>query len=109
MACAAIEACIEAIERGACSRNVRRVSAPTSAQTCIVGPVSGHQGAGFLAGLLTQRPAKDMQAELLERDILAGTSGDPHVLRLLPPFILEEEHVDLLRARCSTSALKDHA
>ena len=30
-----------------------------------------------------------MQAELLERGILVGTSGDPHVVRLLPPLILE--------------------
>ena len=27
----------------------------------------------------------------------AGTANDPHVLRLLPPLILEEQHVDLLR------------
>ena len=32
------------------------------------------------------------------RDILAGTSADPKVLRLLPPFTLSPEHVDLLRA-----------
>ena len=39
-----------------------------------------------------------MHAALLARDILAGTSADPHILRLLPPFILEDEHVELLRA-----------
>ena len=39
-----------------------------------------------------------MQRELLERDILTGTSGDPHVVRLLPPFVLDEsQHVDALR------------
>jgi len=32
------------------------------------------------------------------RDILAGTAGDPSILRLLPAFILQEEHVDRLRA-----------
>jgi 4-aminobutyrate aminotransferase-like enzyme len=37
-----------------------------------------------------------VQAELLECGILAGTSSDPQVLRLLPPFILEDEHVELL-------------
>ena len=42
---------------------------------------------------------------LLARDILAGTSADPHVVRLLPPLVLEEEHVDLLArgARRETS------
>ena len=66
-------------------------------ETCVVGPVTGHQGAGFLTGLRTTRPAKAIQAELLECGILAGTASDPNVLRLLPPFILEEEHVDMLR------------
>ncbi|HEY6824698.1 MAG TPA: hypothetical protein VI195_09675 [Steroidobacteraceae bacterium] len=32
-----------------------------------------------------------------ECGILAGTSNDSHVLRLLPAFILEDEHVELLR------------
>ncbi len=66
-------------------------------ETCVVGPVIGVQGAGFLTGLRTRRPAKDVQRELLERDILTGTSGDPHVVRILAPFVLDETHVDALR------------
>jgi acetylornithine/N-succinyldiaminopimelate aminotransferase len=95
MACAVIEAVIEAIESEDLLANVRRVSQYIR-ERCIVGPVIGHQGAGFLTGLKTSRPAKDVQAALLKRDILTGTSGDPNVLRLLPPFVLREEHVDLL-------------
>jgi 4-aminobutyrate aminotransferase-like enzyme len=38
-----------------------------------------------------------VQALLLDRDILAGTSADPQVLRLLPPYTLAESHVDRLR------------
>ena len=66
-------------------------------RSCVIGPVTGYQGAGFLVGLRTVRPAKQVQAQLLERNILTGTSADPQVLRLLPPFILDESHVDLLR------------
>jgi hypothetical protein len=33
---------------------------------------------------------------LLEHDILAGTSADPHVLRLLPSLTLTGEHVERL-------------
>ncbi|MEO7774690.1 MAG: aminotransferase class III-fold pyridoxal phosphate-dependent enzyme [Steroidobacteraceae bacterium] len=95
MACAVIEAVVDAIESEGLLANVRRVSEYIRT-TCIVGPVTGHQGAGFLTGLKTSRPAKEVQAQLLERDILTGTSGDPNVLRLLPPFVLREEHVDLL-------------
>ena len=100
MACAVIEAVIEAIESEDLMANVRRVSAYIR-NTCTVGPVIGHQGAGFLHGLRTSRPAKDVQAALLARNILAGTSGDPNVLRLLPPYVLQEQHVDLLREALS--------
>ena len=96
MACAVIEAVIEAIESENLLERVRRVAGYIR-ETCIVGPITGHQGAGFLTGLRTSRPAKEIQAELLECGILAGTASDPNVLRLLPAFILEEEHVDMLR------------
>ncbi|MFM8585694.1 MAG: aspartate aminotransferase family protein [Gammaproteobacteria bacterium] len=96
MACAAIEAVVEAIENEKLLENVRRV-AKYLRDTCTVGPVTGHQGAGFLHGLICSRPAKDIQKSLLERNILVGTSGDPHVVRLLPPYILQETHVDFLR------------
>jgi 4-aminobutyrate aminotransferase-like enzyme len=32
----------------------------------------------------------------LKQNILVGTSADPSVVRLLPPLILEEEHVEAL-------------
>ena len=96
MACAAIEAVIEAIESEHLLENVRRVSALIR-RSCIVGPVMASQGEGFLLGLRTSRPAKQIQAELLERGILAGTASDSHIVRLLPPFILQEEHVEMLR------------
>lgn len=97
MACAAIEAVIEAIESEQLLENVRRVG-EVIRERCIVGPVRGHQGAGLLTGLICSRPAKEVHAALLERDILAGTSADPAVLRLLPPYILEPAHVEQLRA-----------
>jgi acetylornithine/succinyldiaminopimelate/putrescine aminotransferase len=96
LACAAIEAVIEAIESEHLLERVRRVAAYLR-ETCMVGPVNGHQGAGLLTGLRTTRPAKPIQAALLERGILIGTGSDPHVLRLLAPYILEEQHVDVLR------------
>jgi acetylornithine/succinyldiaminopimelate/putrescine aminotransferase len=101
MACAVIEAVIDAIESESLLANVRHISSLIR-QTCMVGPVESSQGAGFLLGLKTRRPAKDVQRELLERDILTGTSADPSVLRLLPPFILGEEHVTQLRNALKT-------
>jgi acetylornithine/N-succinyldiaminopimelate aminotransferase len=97
MACAAIEATIDAIESEDLLANVRRVT-DYIRKTCVVGPVTGYQGEGFLTGLKTRGPAKDVQKALLEQDILTGTSGDPKILRLLPPFILREAEVDVLAA-----------
>jgi len=96
MACAVMEAVLEAIEAEKLLERVRRV-AEYIRKTCIVGPITGHQGAGFLTGLRTSRPAKEVHAELLECGILCGTAADPNILRLLPAFILEEENVDMLR------------
>ena len=97
LACAIVEAVVDILESEQLLANVREMSAYIRA-TCQVGPVSGFQGAGFLLGLRTTRPAKEVQQALLGRDILTGTSGDPHILRLLPPFTLRREHIDLLRA-----------
>jgi acetylornithine/N-succinyldiaminopimelate aminotransferase len=96
MACAVIEAVIEAIESEHLLERVRAVSALIRSR-CLVGPVIAHQGAGLLVGLRTSRPAALLHAALLERGILAGTSADPNILRLLPPYVLEAGHVELLR------------
>jgi len=96
MACAAIEAVIEAIESEQLLARVRRLSALIR-ERCLVGAVTGMQGAGLLLGLRTTRPAKEIHAALLQRDILTGTSADANIVRLLPPYVLAEEHVELLR------------
>jgi acetylornithine/succinyldiaminopimelate/putrescine aminotransferase len=95
VACAAIKTVIEVIERDNLLANVRDVSAGIRA-TCRVGPVESIQGRGFLLGLKTRPRAAAVRDALLARDILVGTSADPHILRLLPPLILETEHVQRL-------------
>jgi acetylornithine/succinyldiaminopimelate/putrescine aminotransferase len=92
VACAAIKTVIEVINRDHLLANVRDVSAAIRA-TCKVGPVLDIQGQGFLLGLKTRPKAAAVRDALLERDILVGTSADPHVLRLLPPLILAKDHV----------------
>ncbi|HEY8520386.1 MAG TPA: aminotransferase class III-fold pyridoxal phosphate-dependent enzyme [Gammaproteobacteria bacterium] len=92
LACAAIKAVIEVMSEPDFLPRVREVSARIR-ETCVVGPVKGIQGQGLLLGLRTGPRAAAVRDALLERDILAGTSADPHVLRLLPPLILEPQHV----------------
>jgi len=103
MACAIVETVLDVIEKEKLMDNVQQRSAEIR-KTCVVGPVVGTQGAGLLLGLKTSRPAKDVHAELLKRGILTGLSGDPNVIRILGPFVLASEHVQLLR-----NALQDIA
>ncbi len=95
LACAIVEAVIDIIESEGLIANVERMSALIRS-TCVLGPVTGVQGAGLLLGLRTTRPAKDVQRELLAQGIFAGTAADPHIVRLLPPFTLEQAHVAAL-------------
>ena len=97
LASAAIIAVIGAIEDEGLLARVRRVSDDIR-KRCVIGPVTGIQGRGLLLGLRCDRPAREVRNALLERDILTGTSGDPAVLRLLPPLILCETEVDQLVA-----------
>ena len=97
VACAAMIAVIDAIEREGLLARVRATSAQIRA-LCQTGPVTGIHGAGLLLGLRTSPRAAAVRDALLARNILTGVSADPHVLRLLPPLILGEEHVQTLTA-----------
>lgn len=95
LASALISTVIEVIERDRLIDNVRALSQEIIAAMPL-GPVHAVQGKGFLLGLRCRRPARELLGELLERDILVGTSGDPNVVRLLPPLVLGREHVHAL-------------
>jgi acetylornithine/succinyldiaminopimelate/putrescine aminotransferase len=95
MAVALVETVLDVIESEGLLERVRRLSARLRAEA-VVGPVAAVQGMGFLLGLRTIPPAKDVLAALRARGVLAGSSADPQVVRLLPPLILEDVHVDLL-------------
>ncbi len=97
LACRMIQTVIEVIEQDNLLENVRARSAQIRA-SCVTGPVESVQGRGLLLGLRCRRPAAAVRNELLEKNILVGTSADPHVIRMLPPLILEQHHVDKLAA-----------
>jgi acetylornithine/succinyldiaminopimelate/putrescine aminotransferase len=98
LACALIEAVIETIEEEDLLPRVQTLSQQIRESCPGLGPVTAVQGEGFLLGLRTTRPAKEVVNELIEHGILTGTSGDPNVVRLLPPLVLEEAHVHALTA-----------
>ena len=95
IACALVETVINVIKKEGLMDNVRELSQIISG-ACPVGPVESIQGKGFLLGLRCRRNAADVQKELLAHNILVGNSADPNVLRLLPPLILERQHIETL-------------
>ncbi len=104
MACALVETVIDTIESEGLLAHVKKVSDHIR-ERCVVGPVERIQGAGFLLGLVCNIPAKDVRDALLAQDILVGTSSDPNVIRLMPPLILPEAHVDELAEKLSACAV----
>jgi len=97
VACAAILAVIDTIEKEALLANVRAREAEIRS-LCVTGPVIEIRGMGALLGLVCNRPAVEVRDRLLQRDILTGLSADPKVLRLLPPLVLQSSHVHQLAA-----------
>ena len=101
LAAAAIVAVLDAIRDEGLLFNVRSREQQIREQ-CMVGPVRKIRGMGLLLGLVCDRPARDVRDALLEHDILTGTSGDPEVLRILAPLVIEEPHVNRLAEALAT-------
>jgi acetylornithine/N-succinyldiaminopimelate aminotransferase len=95
MACALVETVINVIQKEGLMDNVQRLSRMI-ADACPIGPVESVSGKGFLLGLHCRRNAAQVQKELLAHNILVGNSADPNVLRLLPPLILQDRHIETL-------------
>ena len=95
LACAALLATLQVIRQEGLLQNalVRESELREAlAGTC----VTEVKGAGLLLGLVVPGRAKQLKAHLQASHILVGGSGDPDVLRLLPPLTLTERAVDAL-------------
>ncbi|MBA2704025.1 MAG: aspartate aminotransferase family protein [Blastocatellia bacterium] len=95
IAMAAVNATLEAIEEDRMLENVRTVEAHLRERLKEVEQVVNVRGKGFLLGIEFATPAKAIHEALLGRKIIAGTSSDANVLRLLPPLCLKRPEVDL--------------
>lgn len=57
------------------------------------GQLTEVRGRGFIAGVVTTRPAADYVAAFRQRHILVAVAG-PNVVRFLPPLIVERDRLD---------------
>lgn len=97
LACAAIEAVLDAIEEEQLTAQAAERERQIRS-TCIAGPVTAIEGRGLLLGLKCAGGARQVRDELLAVDILAGTSALPEWLRLMPPLNLREQEAAQLAA-----------
>jgi acetylornithine/succinyldiaminopimelate/putrescine aminotransferase len=88
IAMAAMLATLEVIETEGLLANVADVGEYLAAELSATPGVEEVRGMGFLLGVKTAKPASEVQAALLERGVIVGTSDDPNVVRLLPPLVL---------------------
>jgi len=98
LAMAAVRATLEAIENDRLLANVKRVETYLRQRLREVKEVVAVRGLGLLLGIEFADQAATVHKRLLDKKIITGTSSDPKVLRLLPPLILNADHVDLLLA-----------
>lgn len=94
LAMAALEATLDVLAAEDLPGNAQRMGDRLKVAIGQHPKISFVRGEGLLLGFATHRPAGEIQDALLERGVLVGTSLDPLVVRLLPPLIVKDPHVD---------------
>ncbi|MEI8282866.1 MAG: aminotransferase class III-fold pyridoxal phosphate-dependent enzyme, partial [Armatimonadota bacterium] len=92
VAMAAVKATCELLDSGYLLNQVKQINKLMHELKNVPGVESVH-GKGCLIGLKTILPAVELKNRLLKKMIITGISKQPNVLRLLPPIVLEEQHV----------------
>jgi acetylornithine/succinyldiaminopimelate/putrescine aminotransferase len=95
VACAALLAVLEAIEREGLMAHAARFG-ELARPRLRVGAVQSVLGRGCLLGLRLSVPAQRVRDALYSLGFLTATSGDPFVLRLLPPINTPAEAIEEL-------------
>jgi acetylornithine/N-succinyldiaminopimelate aminotransferase len=96
LACAAAKATLETILEDDLVSHAAEMGDYIKEKLAPLPGIEEVRGLGLLLGLVTALPAAEVRDALREKGFLVGTSGDPHVLRLMPPLIVQKDHVDEL-------------
>jgi acetylornithine aminotransferase/acetylornithine/N-succinyldiaminopimelate aminotransferase len=96
LAMAAVLATIEAIENDKMRSNITEIENHLRERLKEIEEITAVHGKGGLLGIEFQENCKPIHQKLLENRIITGTSGNPKVLRLLPPLCVKKEEIDLL-------------
>lgn len=96
IACAAAKATLEVIENDHLVENASKME--SYLRNKIIKIDNNHiveiRGKGLLLGLKLDINAKETVSKLMEHGVICGGSDDPSVVRLLPPLIINKDHID---------------
>jgi acetylornithine/succinyldiaminopimelate/putrescine aminotransferase len=98
LACAAAAATLDVILGGDLPAHAAAMGERIKAGLGALPHVQEVRGLGLLLGVKFDVPAKQVQQAALDQGIILGTSGDPNVLRVMPPMVVTEADVDYLVA-----------
>ena len=93
VAMAAMKATLQIIEDENLVANAARMGTLLARRLGVIEAIRAVRGKGLLLGLELDRPASKVVSALIQRGVVAGTSSDPQVLRLLPPLTIGETEV----------------
>lgn len=96
LAMAAVVGTLEAIEADGMRENIMGIEEHLRTRLGEVEEAVALRGKGGLLGIEFAGDCKPYHAKLLAKGIITGTSGDPRVLRLLPPLCVTKEDIDRL-------------
>lgn len=96
LACAAAAATLDVILGGDMPAHAATMGERIKAGLSALPHVQEVRGLGLLLGVKFDVPAKQVQQAALDQGIILGTSGDPNVLRVMPPMVVTEPDVDHL-------------
>jgi len=103
LACLAVCATIEILRREQIYEQVQSRAPRLRAALASLPSVTEVRGEGYLIGVKVDGLAANLQKQLFNRGVLAGTSDDPSILRLMPPLILNDAHIDYFVERMATA------
>ena len=55
--------------------------------------ITAHRGIGLMQGLVCEKPVGQVAAKALDEGLIIISAGSD-VIRMVPPLIIEQEHVD---------------
>lgn len=97
LACAAVAKTVEIFEREALTAHVQEVGAYLKERLEELAKESSEvlecRGIGLIQGIKVKRPAGEIIGAALEKGLIVISARD-NVIRLVPPLIVEKEHID---------------